>query len=372
MRKAYTCCKAWVDGEWANRVALTCTRKSGSTLPLANYLNSTHPEAILCKTAGGAPHPRGRHILLGERRKPSKTASASCASWARRVAVVCARCLPWRPGCRCRLNACRCRPRHPARAKTPVCRQSCFPARARHGLIPAWLGRTFRRMACACGVAITARRGHSGRRGRGPALSSAGGGVAQMLTGFVPFSSQGRAPRYKAIVAGVALNGDGQINHRLAQCQLAFQAAQPLVGQGGVVGGLHGAQVSPGRCLPEPCAQCAGPDSGSAPPSSMRVSQYSAASGCETAHRFMQRRNLVVKWSPPLSKRRLLTVSALSTNWASMASTCAAWAATAHCSSRFRRPARVAVGVAHQRRLRCLVKAQLQRRLALGAGKQPA
>ena len=33
MRKACICCKAWVDGEGPINMALTCTRKSGSTLP---------------------------------------------------------------------------------------------------------------------------------------------------------------------------------------------------------------------------------------------------------------------------------------------------------------------------------------------------
>ena len=45
------------------------------------------------------------------------------------------------------------------------------------------------------------------------------------------------------VVARIALGGDRQIDHRLAQRQLAFGAAQALVGQGGVVGDLHGARI---------------------------------------------------------------------------------------------------------------------------------
>lgn len=62
--------QAWVDGEWANQYGFDLHPQEWIDFAPANYLNSTHPEAIFVQKLLVVRHtPRGRHILLGERLK---------------------------------------------------------------------------------------------------------------------------------------------------------------------------------------------------------------------------------------------------------------------------------------------------------------
>ena len=96
-------------------------------------------------------------------------------------------------------------------------------------------------------------------------------------------------------VAGIALGSDRQINHRLAQCQLAFGRAQTLVGERGIVGNLHGARIGQADVFPghtdNPARQILGVGSTiehARQPVERRV-------GMRPPHRLVQGRDLVVK-----------------------------------------------------------------------------
>ncbi|MNY42939.1 hypothetical protein D3C86_1778670 [compost metagenome] len=52
------------------------------------------------------------------------------------------------------------------------------------------------------------------------------------------------------VVAGVALGRDRQIDHRLAQRQLALGRTQAFIGQRRVVGDLHGARIGQAYVFP--------------------------------------------------------------------------------------------------------------------------
>ncbi|MCH9742433.1 MAG: arylamine N-acetyltransferase [Proteobacteria bacterium] len=62
--------KAWVDGEWANQYGFNLSPHEFIDFMPANYLNSTHPDAIFVqKRLVVKHHPQGRDILLGNRLK---------------------------------------------------------------------------------------------------------------------------------------------------------------------------------------------------------------------------------------------------------------------------------------------------------------
>lgn len=62
--------KAWVDGEWANQYGFNLSPHEFIDFMPANYLNSTHPDAIFVqKLLVVKHHPQGRDILLGNRLK---------------------------------------------------------------------------------------------------------------------------------------------------------------------------------------------------------------------------------------------------------------------------------------------------------------
>ena len=96
-------------------------------------------------------------------------------------------------------------------------------------------------------------------------------------------------------IAGVALGGDGQIDHRLPQRQLAFRRAEALEGGCRVVGDLHRARIGQPDILPRHAHD--------APRQVARVGaaiQHPAQPvqrgiRVRAAHRFVQRRNLVVE-----------------------------------------------------------------------------
>lgn len=59
--------RARVDGEWANQYAFDLTPQEWIDFVPANYLNSTHPEAIFVQKLVVVRHqPEGRQILLGD------------------------------------------------------------------------------------------------------------------------------------------------------------------------------------------------------------------------------------------------------------------------------------------------------------------
>ncbi|MDD5272086.1 MAG: arylamine N-acetyltransferase [Methylovulum sp.] len=59
--------KAWVDGAWANQYGFDLSPQEWIDFVPANYLNSTHPEAIFVQKLLVVLHnPAGRHILLGD------------------------------------------------------------------------------------------------------------------------------------------------------------------------------------------------------------------------------------------------------------------------------------------------------------------
>ena len=62
--------KAWVDGQWANQYGFDLWPQHWVDFMPANYLNSTHPEALFVQTRVIVLHnPEGRTILLGDRLK---------------------------------------------------------------------------------------------------------------------------------------------------------------------------------------------------------------------------------------------------------------------------------------------------------------
>ena len=62
--------QALVDGDWANQYAFDLSYQEWVDFMPANYLNSTHPDAIFVqKLLVVLQHPEGRNILLGDRLK---------------------------------------------------------------------------------------------------------------------------------------------------------------------------------------------------------------------------------------------------------------------------------------------------------------
>lgn len=62
--------QAWVDGAWANQYAFDLSYQEWIDFVPANYLNSTHPDAIFVQKLLVVLHnPEGRAILLGDRLK---------------------------------------------------------------------------------------------------------------------------------------------------------------------------------------------------------------------------------------------------------------------------------------------------------------
>ena len=59
--------QAWVDGQWANQYGFDLHPQEWIDFAPANYLNSTHPEAIFVQKRLVVLHtPQGRKILLGD------------------------------------------------------------------------------------------------------------------------------------------------------------------------------------------------------------------------------------------------------------------------------------------------------------------
>jgi len=62
--------KAWVDGEWASQYGFDLWPQQWVDFIPANYLNSTHPDALFVQKLVVVLHtPEGRNILFGERLK---------------------------------------------------------------------------------------------------------------------------------------------------------------------------------------------------------------------------------------------------------------------------------------------------------------
>jgi len=59
--------KAWVEGEWVNQYAFDLSPQDWIDFVPANYLNSTHPDAIFVQKLLIVLHnPAGRAILVGD------------------------------------------------------------------------------------------------------------------------------------------------------------------------------------------------------------------------------------------------------------------------------------------------------------------
>ena len=200
-----------------------------------------------------------------------------------------------------------------------------------------------------------------------------GGRVAQVHGHFAAFVllDEG-AGLVVGVVAGVAFGSHGQVDDGLAQRQLALGAAQALVGQGGVVGDLHGARVSQANVLP-----------GHAHDAARQVARVGAAVqhagqpversiGVRAAHRLVQRRDLVVKIVAAFVEAARGEAQRVLRELGRDVCDAGRLCGGLRLLQQVQKAACVAIGVANQRVARHVVERQVGQGLGLRAGQQLA